>query len=639
MEVEKVPKNRWKLSCYICNQKMGACIQCSNKNCYQAFHVTCARKARLYLKMKTAHGALAVLDGNMVLKAFCDRHCPPDYTEENRVAEATKAAKRFYRRNMKGRIWADNHAMANAIAAQHRLREENDADGDQSAEQGSALGAGDWKRGPGQKNVWRLPSGAPVIPQAVFETVDYSIQRFPLRKRKDFLGEACRYWTLKREARRGAALLKRLQLQMDSFTSMELTRRNFAAMGPGGKERLARRIEFAQNLVADLKQIKDITDQVVDRESTKLSAAELEHDFVDETYFPVMKSLSPAVEKAISFDKELFSVGLMKLQEKVDERQLVDGLSFAQGLGQIIAAGISEPPEAVLQPQFTTTSATRHNFADIRERRKLGRRILRAVQPFIEAALRVESEVAHKSYETLQKEMEHIFETCIEANQAVKSENEESNDTIMVDPHDASEITVRGDIEDEEQESTTRDNTMDTTEDGQDHEGIAENKGAHTADGETGDVEMTDGNTGETRTKELSESDTPPGSNPYMAVPHLNSPPNPPTPPQSNGSLGKEPADALTDGGILWYLRSFEPVGTTVADEHWAGRDAVRALSEDLTDLDDEEIKGLRADVDDTGRSRSGDPEPMEESEPMNKKKSARMATASRKRRVSTRRR
>lgn len=105
MDVEKVPKTRWKLTCYICHQRMGACIQCGNKNCYQAFHVTCARKAHLYLKMKTSHGALAVLDGGMVLKAFCDRHCPPDYAKENNVHQATRAAKKFYKRNMRGRIW------------------------------------------------------------------------------------------------------------------------------------------------------------------------------------------------------------------------------------------------------------------------------------------------------------------------------------------------------------------------------------------------------------------------------------------------------------------------------------------------------------------------------------------------------
>ena len=299
MEVEKVPRTRWKLNCYICNQKMGACIQCGNKNCYQAFHVTCARRARLYLKMKTPAGQLAVLDGSMILKAFCDKHCPPDYTEEHRVTEATRAAKKFFKRNMKGRIWADNHAVANVIAAQHRdAAADNAADDSQSLTEMSA--ADKKKKGQPQKNVWRLPSGAPVIPQAVFDTVEASLQKFPFRKRKDYLSEACRYWTLKREARRGAALLKRLQLQMDSFTSMELTRRNFAAMGADGKERLARRIDFAQMLINDLENLRELSEETVSREKQKLDAAEVEQSFVDEIYFPMANIMGLAIDKALS---------------------------------------------------------------------------------------------------------------------------------------------------------------------------------------------------------------------------------------------------------------------------------------------------------------------------------------------------
>lgn len=295
MDVEKVPKNRWKLTCYICRQRMGACIQCGNKNCYQAFHVTCARRSQLFLKMKTSQGALAVLDGGMVLKAFCDKHCPPDYAQEHSVHQATKAAKKFYKRTMRGRIWADNTAVANAIAAQQRnALNGQPSDDSQAGNKNSTPGD------KGQSPKWKLPSGAPIIPQAVFEVVEASIQRFPFRKRKDYLGEACRYWTLKREARRGAALLKRLQLQMESFSSMELTRRDFAAMGPSGKTRLVRRIEFAEGLIKELEQLKDLAGDLVVREQIKVDAGELEQEFVDECYFPVAKLISPAVDRAIS---------------------------------------------------------------------------------------------------------------------------------------------------------------------------------------------------------------------------------------------------------------------------------------------------------------------------------------------------
>lgn len=300
MDVDKVPKSRWKLTCYICNQQMGACIQCGNKACYQAFHVTCARRARLFLKMKNSQGALDVLDGSTNLKALCDKHCPSEYAKENDVVRATKRAKKYYKKTMSDRIWANSQAKAMSIAASHR-NAITEHPPDESQMTGAKMSAvlGD-KKGQVGKSIWKLPSGAPVIPQAVFEIVEASLQRFNVLKRKEFVSDACRYWTLKREMRRGAALLKRLQLQMETFSSMELTRRNFAAMGPSGKARLTRRIEFAETLIKDLEQLKDLSGAIVEREHTKLEAAEMEQEFVDTCYFPVHKMLPPIVDKAIT---------------------------------------------------------------------------------------------------------------------------------------------------------------------------------------------------------------------------------------------------------------------------------------------------------------------------------------------------
>jgi NuA3 HAT complex component NTO1 len=148
--------------------------------------------------------------------------------------------------------------------------------------------------------VWKLPSGAPVVPSVVYDAVESSLQRFTIRKRKDYAAEACRYWTLKREARRGAALLKRLQLQMETFSSMELTRRNFAGMGPAGRSRLARRIQFAERLVVDLERLKALSEDVVTRENEKLKEVELEEDAVNAVYFPIWKLLPPVLERAIT---------------------------------------------------------------------------------------------------------------------------------------------------------------------------------------------------------------------------------------------------------------------------------------------------------------------------------------------------
>jgi NuA3 HAT complex component NTO1 len=90
--VKYVPKNRWKLVgssaifddqhqcsrgsanchiqvCSLCKLRTGACIQCDNRNCFTAFHVTCARQTGQLMSMKS-------LGANSSLVAYCEKHLP-----------------------------------------------------------------------------------------------------------------------------------------------------------------------------------------------------------------------------------------------------------------------------------------------------------------------------------------------------------------------------------------------------------------------------------------------------------------------------------------------------------------------------------------------------------------------------------
>lgn len=270
---------------------MGACIQCSNKNCYLAFHVTCARRCRLQLKMKNSHGGIAEKN---TLKGYCDKHVPGDWRMEHNVEVATEEAKDYYRRHYKGRRWADSQQTALAV---EQVQETTENDHETNDDPFAAAGNNKRKKAL-LKKIWRLPSGAPIVPQIVYNNVEGILARWQLRKRKEFVAEACKYWTLKREARRGASLLKRLQLQLETFTSMEMTRRNFAAMGAAGGPKLQKRIEFAESLEKDLEQVRALCERAHERETLKIKDSDLLREIVDTVYFPITPLLWPILEKA-----------------------------------------------------------------------------------------------------------------------------------------------------------------------------------------------------------------------------------------------------------------------------------------------------------------------------------------------------
>ncbi|KAH7360466.1 PHD-finger domain-containing protein [Rhexocercosporidium sp. MPI-PUGE-AT-0058] len=613
MEVEKVPKTRWKLTCYLCNQRMGACIQCGNKSCYQAFHVTCARRARLFLKMKNNHGTLAVLDGTTILKAFCDKHCPSDYAKENDVARATREARNFYKRTMRGRLWADSQASALAMAATHRHAiTEHQPDESQLTGAKVALTLADSKKkgNQPQKPVWKLPSGAPVIPKYSFDIVERSLSRFNIHKRKEYTADACRYWTLKREARRGAALLKRLQLQMETFSSMEITRRNFAGMGPAGRTRLNRRIEFAQTLIQDLEKLKSLSEDIVLREVEKFQAVALEEDLVDSVYFPVARMLPKILEKSLTLDiRAIFTDDLLKMQKKVESRFYTTAMSFALEFCEIFRNGIlSEPPvkpETAVSRELEKGSTIKKTPLDIKERRRLGKRIIKAIQPQLEAAVKSEAEISGKPVDRHLKDLLELLDSSYSAGQDSISVSlgdtgsvgdlDADQDTQMVrNSEAAASVTASGaqqsSVVAEDVEMPDADAPGEEVDD--EPNGVALLTEDDTINTETALIEV-DGNVSQkaSQTNGIKNSSTSPETNGYVSAQEVIQP-APPTPPTSNGDTNTDQADILANGGIPYYLKDFQPEGTSLLQ----GADVMSSFSEELSEMDDEELRGLGAD-------------------------------------------
>lgn len=55
--------------------------------------------------------------------------------------------------------------------------------------------------------------GPPIVPALIVNRIVQYISKISVRKKTEFVETVCRYWSLKREARRGAPLLKRLHLE------------------------------------------------------------------------------------------------------------------------------------------------------------------------------------------------------------------------------------------------------------------------------------------------------------------------------------------------------------------------------------------------------------------------------------------
>lgn len=88
--INNVPPARWKLTCYICKQKgMGAAIQCHKVNCYTAFHVTCAQRAGLFMKIEPMRETSINGTTFTVRKtAYCESHSPPGTVRKGAPAAA-----------------------------------------------------------------------------------------------------------------------------------------------------------------------------------------------------------------------------------------------------------------------------------------------------------------------------------------------------------------------------------------------------------------------------------------------------------------------------------------------------------------------------------------------------------------------
>ena len=243
-----------------------------------------------------------------------------------------------------------------------------------------------------------------------------------------------------------------------------------------------------------------------------------------------------------------------------------------------------------------------------REKRTLAKRILKAVQPALEDALKKESELNGQPFEKELKDLDVILESSVLSRRGSLEAVQLPNGAGPRSPDGPVDATTREDgVQEqpsqqakgvEEQAATPADGDATTTEG-------AEAKPTEPVQ------ESVEGGIQQSLTAHGNEFDQP------LITPTCTAPSTDTATSQADGIKTQEDGSQdksresgkehqvtelpfvstennlppLAQGGIQWYMQPFDPIGTTVHEERWMGRDVLRGMSEELSELDEDEMR------------------------------------------------
>ncbi|KAM4619314.1 bromodomain-containing protein 1-like isoform 3-T3 [Polymixia lowei] len=180
--VSNIPPARWKLTCYLCKEKgAGACIQCHKVNCYTAFHVSCAQKAGLYMKMEPVKEVAesGCVTFSVKKTAYCCAHTPDSC--DRRPLD----------------IYEEAHPKNGAC---HKRGEKRG---------GPRLKGWQKKRTKRAEPEPEAPANSgPSITPSSFDTI---LNQVAVQRKRPFVERVLSYWVLKRQSRNNVPLIRRLQ--------------------------------------------------------------------------------------------------------------------------------------------------------------------------------------------------------------------------------------------------------------------------------------------------------------------------------------------------------------------------------------------------------------------------------------------
>ncbi|XP_051509414.1 bromodomain and PHD finger-containing protein 3 [Myxocyprinus asiaticus] len=297
--VDNIPPARWKLTCYLCKQKgCGASIQCHKANCYTAFHVTCAQRAGLFMKIEPVRETTVNGTTFSVKKtAFCEAHSPP--VKEGSDDEETGGRVLGCRAN-RGR---------SAYIQTPELKTQRGSNKLNSKQQ--------QKKGKKEEASKKVATPLVMVSEIPTHRLSKISKDVLIQRKNQFMQRLHNFWLLKRQSRNGVPLIRRLHSHLQGQRSAE-------QVEPDEKLSAVREeLKYWQKLRHDLERARLLIELIrkrekLKREQLKILQAETEHLLT-----PVLVLLRSTLEQLQEKDTAKIFAQPVNLKEVPDYLEFV----------------------------------------------------------------------------------------------------------------------------------------------------------------------------------------------------------------------------------------------------------------------------------------------------------------------------
>ncbi|XP_075064976.1 bromodomain-containing protein 1 isoform X4 [Mixophyes fleayi] len=263
--VRNIPPARWKLTCYLCKQKgVGACIQCHKANCYTAFHVTCAQKAGLYMRMEPVKEVNVSGTTFSVKKtAYCDAHTPSGCVRRPlNIYEEPESKNGICRKGNDRPIRSTSKVRKKAKKTKKALTE----------------------------TCTVIPTVS--VPDIPPQRVNKIINQVSIQRKKQFVERMHSYWLLKRLSRNGIPLLRRLQSSLQSQRNIQQV-----CVDDEEVQSLKKKLKYWQRLRHDLERARLLIELIRKREKLKREQVKVEQVAMELQLTPLTVLLRSLLEQ------------------------------------------------------------------------------------------------------------------------------------------------------------------------------------------------------------------------------------------------------------------------------------------------------------------------------------------------------